>query len=254
VLLLVSSMLAVASDRTLFEEASPTIIFRGIAVSGERFDQQCVIGRSRKFLAANNSKKLIVLTLVPDEPDANISLMGCDHCKPYPFWRMQYDAVSKRMFAIGELMAFGQNSVVRFRDKSGSVSETVLTGSDPRSVVIGGFKGKIVHAGMSGRMPMPWLELYVVGTGALDSKAGAEYVADFSRQMGVNDSTIEFRSDPWFINEIWRTWLPLFEEHRGSPPSEEAFAATKTLDCFVVLTVQGKVTNECSWHGSETLP
>lgn len=252
-ILLLSAMLCFAADRTLSDETSPTIIFRTIAVSGEQFDQQYVIRRSHQFLIDNSRTKLIVLTFVPDEPDAHTSLLGCDHCKPYPFWRMQYDAVSKRKFPIGELMAFGANSVVRYRDRSGLVSETVLSGVDPRILSIGEFKARIVHTGMSGRMPTPWLKLYVVGTGKIDSKAGAEFIARYSAQMGVTDSTIEFRSDPWFINEIWSTWLPIFEQHRGTPPTEEAFATTKTLKCDVVRTIQNDVMNNCSWRGSETL-
>jgi hypothetical protein len=90
---------------------------------------------------------------------------------------------------------------------------------------------------MEGLMPKPWLKLYVVGSGSIDSNAGAKYISDFSRRMGVTDSTIQFRSDPWFINEIWRTWFPLFDQHRGEPPNEADFKLTKTPDCFVVLTV-----------------
>jgi hypothetical protein len=243
-----------ASDRTLEDESSPTIVFRKVAVSGDTFDEQYVVKRSREFLANNTDKKLIRYTLVPDTLEATIGASGCDHCDPYPFWRVQYDAVARQQFPIGELTAIGGNAVVRYRNMHGTVTETVLKGATPRPITIGSFNGTIAHVGMSGRMPTPWLELYVVGTGIISSDAGAAFIAKFSHEMGVMDSTVELRSDPWFMNEIWRTWFPLFEEHRGNPPSEREFNATKTLNCVVVLTVSGKTTNECSWKGTAHLP
>jgi hypothetical protein len=248
-----TASLSQASDRIVYNGTSPTMVFRGIAVAGETFNEQYVINRCRQFLAQNADKKLIVLTLGPEGPNAPIAAFGCDHCKPYTFWRQFYDAVNKEMFPIGELMVLGGNAVVRYRDQSGTVTETVLMGSDPRPVVIGGFSGKIIHVGMQGRMPKPWLELCVVGTGTLDAGAGAEYISNFSHDMSVDDSTVEFRSDPWFMDEIWTPWFPLFEEHRGEPPSEAAYNLTKTLNCFRVLRWDKTVGNKCSFEGSETL-
>jgi hypothetical protein len=246
-----------AADRTLEDESDPTIVFRKIAVSGEPFNEQYVLRRCREFLNRNSGKKLIRYTLVPDEPGATSEWLGCDHCKPYPFWRMQYDAVAKETFPIGEMIVLGENAVVRYRSKSGSVSETVLAGSNPRRILLGTFTGKIVHVGMSGKMSSPrtvWLKLYVAGAGEIASDAGAEYIADFSSQMGVPYASVEFRSDPWFINEIWRPWFPLFEEHRGVPPTDQEFNSTKTLRCVMVERPNGTTTNECSWKGTTRLP
>jgi len=251
--MVMTALLSQASDRIVYDGSSATMVFRGIAVSGQTFDEQYVINRCRQFLAQNADKKLIVLTLGPEGPNAPIAAFGCDHCKPYPFWRMHYDGIAKEMFPIGELMVLGGNAVLRYRDQSGSVTDTVLMGSDPRPVVIGGLSGKLIHVGMEGRMPKPWLELYVVGTGTLDAGAGAEYISKFSHDMDVTNSTVEFRSDPWFINEIWRPWFPLFEEHRGEPPSEAEFNQTKTLNCRMVLMYSKTVSNKCSFEGSETL-
>lgn len=77
------AVLSLASDRTLKDQTSPTIVFRKIAISGERFGEQYVIQRCREFLATNKDKKLIRYTLVPDEKRATVGWFGCDHCKPY---------------------------------------------------------------------------------------------------------------------------------------------------------------------------
>jgi hypothetical protein len=151
------------------------------------------------------------------------------------------------------LIAFGANAVLRYRDTHGIVIETVLSGSNPRPILLDNFKGRIVHLGMQGRMPKPWLMLYVVGTGTMNAKTGADYIAAFNRQMGAQDSTVEFRSDPWFF-ESWSTWFPLFEEHRGDPPSETDFNATKTLRCNVLLKSAKGPLNYCGWKGSIRLP
>lgn len=245
--LIFAASVSYASDRTLEEEKSPDIIFRRVAVAGVRFDEQYVVQRCRQFLKTHQGKKLIRFTLVPDESAATIGWYGCDHCDPYPFWRAQYDAVTKEMFPIGELMAFGNDAILRYRSRDGAVTETVVSGSDPRSVAIDGFKGKIVHVFMQAQMPKPILELYLVGIGNINLDAAAEYSAAFNRQMGLNYSQVEFRSDPWFIHEIWTPWFPLFEEHRGEPPNEQAFNATKTLSCYVMLNLRHK--DECHWTG-----
>jgi hypothetical protein len=250
-----------ATDRSVEDESSPTIIFRKIAVSGERFDEQYVLRRCRDFLAENKDKKLIRYTLVPDETVATTAWIGCDHCKPYPFWRMQYDAIAKEVFSIGEMIVLDGNAVLRYRDRNGTVTETLLAGTNPLPVAIGGFSGKIVHVGMEGNIvasggrPMTLvLHLYVVGKGEINADAGADYIAGFNRRMGVNFSSVDFRSDPWFINEIWRPWFPLFEEHPGMPPNEQAFDASKNLNCFIILRPDGTKTNQCSWKGVERLP
>jgi hypothetical protein len=255
---MVGTPLASASDRSLIDESSSTIVFRQIAVSGERFDEQYVLRRCREFLAENQDKKLIRYTLVPDEPEATRGWIGCDHCKPYPFWRRQYDAIAQSAFPIGEMIVLGGNAALRYRDRNGKVTETVLQGSNPRPIAIGGFNGRIVHVGMAGRIRGPiqtlWLHLYVTGEGQISSDAGSEYIANFARQMGVRYATVEFRSDPWFINEIWITWFPLFEEHRGIPPFEQDFDASKTINCVTISRPDGTATNECSWKGIERLP
>jgi len=256
-----AAVLSPASDRSLEDQSSPSIVFRKVAVSGERFDEQYVLQRCRDFLAANKDKKLIRYTLVPDEKMATIGWIGCDHCKPYPFWRMQYDAIAKGVFPIGEMIVLNGNAVLRYRDRNGTVTETILAGENPRPVIINEFKGKIVHVGMSGNIvaknghPMTLvLQLYVVGNGEINSDAGADYIASFNHRMGVNFSEVNFRADPWFINEIWRTWFPLFEEHRGTPPDEHTFDASKTLNCFIIFRPDGTKTNKCSWKGAARLP
>jgi hypothetical protein len=252
-----ATVIAMSSDRIMEDQSSATIVFRKIAVSGEGFDEQYVLQRCREFLVGNKNKKLVRYTLVPDEPGATVGWTGCDHCTPYPFWRMQYDAIAKEVFPIGEMIVLEGNAVVRYRNGKGTVTETMLTGANPRTVVIGGFKGNIVHVGMHGRMDFPmtlWLYLYVVGEGEISSNAGADYIALLSRQMGVRDATVQFRSDPWFISEIWRPWFPLFEQHRGIPPKKQEFDASKTLNCSVVWRPNGRRTNECSWKDVARLP
>jgi hypothetical protein len=258
---LFAAVLSRATDRSLEDASSRTIVFRKIAVSGERFDEQYVLQRCREFLAGNKDKTLIRFTLVPDEKVAAIGWTGCDHCKPYPFWRMQYDAIAKEVFPIGEMIVINGNAVLRYRDRNGTVTETVLAGRNPLPVVINDFKGKIVHVGMSGNivakngMPSTLvLELYVVGNGEMSSDAGADYIATFNRHMGVTFSSVDFRSDPWFINEIWRPWFPLFEASRGTPPSEEEFASSKTLNCYMISRRDGTSTNKCSWKDALHLP
>jgi hypothetical protein len=239
-----------ATDRIFADSTTATMIFRGIVIS-DRFEEQLVKQRCQEFLAQNKEKKLIVLTLVPKEAEGKTAVFGCDHCIPYPFWRRQYDAVANMGFPIAELIYINGNAVLRFRSGSGQVSVAVLAGNDPRQVSIETFKGRIVHVGMQGNKASPSLMLYVMGEGAIKSDSAAQFIADFSRSVGVDDANVDFRSDPWFINEIWRPWFPLFEEHKGEPPSEAEFNRTKTLSCARSFTM---FSSKCTWTDVERLP
>lgn len=215
----------ISADRIVEDETTPTLVFRKIAVPANMFNQQYAAQRAREFLAENANLRMIRLTIVPDEKPATYSPLGCDHCDPYRFWRMEWDAISPVTFPVAELLSIEGNAILRYRDRSGTVSVTVLKGSDPRQIRIGDFRGKIIHVGMHGRVESPLPQLYVVGIGTIPSKAGALYARELARRLGVYESWIELRADPWFINEIWTPFFPLFDA-ADLPPSEEAFKAT----------------------------
>ena len=65
--------------------------------------------------------------------------------------------------------------------------------------------------GMQGRIENPqllWLQLYVTGTGELDSGAGARFIADLVRRMDVHAASADLRSDPWQRMFLERHHLP----------------------------------------------
>src|SRR5690348_5397250 len=95
---------AIAADRVLEDTVTPTLVFRKVAVPQQGFSRQLVIDRCMKFFAENPAIKMARLTIVPDIKPATYSLIGCDHCDPYRFWRMQWDPIAEDKFAIGEMM------------------------------------------------------------------------------------------------------------------------------------------------------
>ena len=239
----------ISDDRILEDKTTQSLTFRKIAVSTSTFNQQYATQRARQFLSENANFRMIRLTLVPDERPATYSGLGCDHCEPYSFWRRQWDAISPVTFAVAELMSIEGNAVVRFRDKSGVVSSAVLRGSDPRALRVGDYQGRVIHVEMHGRIESPLPQLYVVGSGRISSKEGAAYAKDLAARLGVRESWIEFRADPWFINEIWTPFFPLFDA-AGPVPTEGAFKETKTPYCFYFTPTN----NKCSWDGFVSLP
>ena len=249
VLLSATAPLMIPGDRVLEDQTTETLVFRKLAVPAQTFSRQYATQQARQFIADNATMKLIRLTWVPDEKPATYSLFGCDHCDPYRFWRAQWDPISKVIFPVAELMSVEGNSVLRFRDKSGAVSAVVLQGSDPRPIRIGGYQGRIIQVGMSGRIQSPLPQLYVVGAGAISSKEAASYARDLAARLKVRESWIEFRADPWFIDEIWRPFIPLFDTS-DSVPTEEMFKSTRTPYCSYFTPAN----NKCSWEGVVTLP
>lgn len=239
----------IAADRVLEDQTTATMIFRKVAVPASTLTQQYAVEQSRLFLLSNGAKRMVRLTIVPDQKAATYSLVGCDHCDPYRFWRMQWDPVSRALFSIAELMSIEGNAVLRYRDDTGAVSVTVIQGKDPRSITIGNYQGRIIHIGMHGTIKSPLAQLYVVGAGSISARDGAPYARDLAARLGVRESWIEFRADPWFINEIWTPFFPLFDTS-GPVPTEEEFKTTKTPFCSYFTPEN----NDCSWKGSITLP
>lgn len=241
--------LMISADRILEDETTPTLVFRKIAVPVQAFNQSYATQRARQFLAENAKLKMIRLTLVPDERPATYTRLGCDHCDPYRFWRAQWDQISTVTFPVAELMSIEGNAILRYRNESGVVSTLVLQGSDPRTLRVGGYQGKIIHVAMHGRIDSPLPRLYVVGSGTISSKDGAYYATELAARLGVSEAWIEFRVDPWFINEIWTPFFPLFDTS-DSAPTEEVFKKTKMPYCFYFTPTN----NKCSWEGLITLP
>jgi hypothetical protein len=118
---------------------TPTLVFRKLAVPQQGFTRQVVTERCLKFLDENPAVKMARLTIVPDIQSATYSLVGCDHCKAYRFWRMLWDSTADTEFPIGEMMMIEGNAVLRYRDNDGTVSAIVLRGTDPRMIHVGDF-------------------------------------------------------------------------------------------------------------------
>ena len=222
-----------AADRVLEGTVTKTLIFRKIAVPVQGFDRRIATQRASQFLADNPATRMARLTIVPDMKPATYYPAGCDHCDPYTFWRGEWDPVSTVNFPIGELMSVEGNAVLRYRDEKGAVSVTVLRGSDPRPIRVGDYHGLIIQVGMHGRIAGPLSHLYVVGTGTIAAKDGAAYAREFAARLGVHASWIEFRADPWFIDEIWTPFFPFFDAS-GQVPSKAVFKTTKTPYCFYI--------------------
>ena len=213
------------------------------------FSRQYAIGWARLFLASNRHLKLIHATLVPDGPPANLSRVGCDHCDPYRWWRSQWDVVSAVIYPVAELMSIEGNAILRFRDKYGAVSVLVLQGRDPRPIRAGNFAGRVIHIDQHGYVLTPLIKLYVTGTGTMSSDDAAATAKDLATRLGVREVAIEYRADPWFIEEIWTPFFPLFDAP-GPVPAEQEFKATKTLQFSYLLPSHPRG----SWKGLVTLP
>jgi hypothetical protein len=155
ILACVAAPLIVAANRTLEDTVTQTLVFRKIAVPVPEFDRNLATQLANQFLADHRNVKMVRLTIVPDMKPATDSLLGCDHCDPYTFWREQWDRISSVTFPVAELMSISGNAVLRYRDSKGQVTVTVLEGSDPRAVQVGSFHGIIIHVGMSGRKESP---------------------------------------------------------------------------------------------------
>jgi hypothetical protein len=145
VLLHATRGIVIAADRVIEDQTTATMIFRKVAVPASIISQQYALERARQFLLDNSGAKMIRLTMVPDAEPATYSLMGCDHCDPYRFWRMQWEPVSEVPFSIAELMSIERNAVLRYRDTKGAVSVTVIQGNDPRPISIGNYQGRMIQ-------------------------------------------------------------------------------------------------------------
>src|ERR1700677_2928757 len=93
-----SVSLLTGAERVLEDTVTNTLIFRKVALPPQAFNQAAVIQLAREFLAHNPKVKMARLTVVPDMKPAALSLIGCDHCESYKFWRGQWDSMTKENF------------------------------------------------------------------------------------------------------------------------------------------------------------
>jgi hypothetical protein len=146
---------------------------------------------------------------------------------------MQWNRITETQFPIGELMMIEGNAVLCYRDCRHGPFVYRPPWFRPRPIRVGDFKGFVVHVDMHGRVGWPLLRLYAVGTGTISAADNAGYARGLATRHGVREAWLEFRADPWFINEIWTPSFPVFDP-RGPIPTAEGFKATRTPYCFTL--------------------
>jgi hypothetical protein len=241
---------ALGADQVQTYLSGKKFAFGRATIPRGQLDLNQAIRVAREFLNENKDKVFLYLTTAPEDAPTG----GCggilDQSR-YTSWRECYDARARFNFPATEFIKIDEDAVLRFRHKDDNVSGILLLGSDPRYVVVGGLLGLIVGietmqvAEQGDAGTLSYLDLYLMGRGSLDATVAATYAKSLSVKTGLR-TNIEFRADPWFIDQF----LFPFLERWLVPPSEVEYKRTKTLSCHYFLPGN----SGCSWTGVERLP
>lgn len=152
------------------------------------------------------------------------------HGRTYGYWRSIYDQ-ARRSNEIAEMIAIGDNAVLRMRDANGNVTRRVLAGRDPLQIEVQGVHFEIVYFTFS--VPKPYIfqsaSIYVRTAAPLERVPSRELLSSLRPVFPDLGVSVHIRNDAWFINEPGYPFFNPFVEEQ-IPPSPENWK-TPTLRC-----------------------
>lgn len=151
----------------------------------------------------------------------------------YESWRRLYDR-SLGSNEIAEAIAIGSNAVLLVRDRSGKLTEHVLSGTNPLRIVAGGQDFEIVHMALAGYSTN--LTLFLQTRGALEVAVGRVLLQKLQALVPNFEISTLVENEAWFVRVVGYPILNPFVEH-NRPLTAEEYRQMKTLSCRYVAEV-----------------
>jgi hypothetical protein len=132
---------------------------------------------------------------------------------------------------IAEMIANGENAVLRVRDLSGKLTERVLSGNNPLSIAAGGETFQIVHLSIGVAIAYGAdVRVFLRTAAPLRTQSGEELMRALQPSFPNFRISVSVQTDPWFIGEDDYPILNHFVEHER-PPTFEEYHQMRTLNC-----------------------
>jgi hypothetical protein len=220
-----------SSERITDHWITETTLFRGFAIPAAEFSKPRVKNLATKLFAASG-RKLVVVRAVPDGPDSSRVAMAINSADHFQLWRDQYDWMVDHTRPVAQAIMIDGNALLRYRDRQGKESRTVLAGSDPLLFWRDGIQFEIVDIHRQGREVGAFfdIELLVKTDKAVSEETARRLTEEYKVHLGILGVTMVFRTDCWFVDD-W--FYPTFGDC-GAPPSQEEFRRGISVRCYSV--------------------
>jgi hypothetical protein len=159
--------------------------------------------------------------------------MGAPVPKPDHFnfehWREEYQRETKLTFEIAEMIARGDEVVLRKRNATGTFSKRVLSGNDPLTLLAQGQKFEIVYFEFDANR-LPTFSIFIRSTSPVAAKDGLALFQALETLFPKIDVSIAIRPDIWFVRATRYPFLNPFIQDL-SPPNSEDYNRSRTVEC-----------------------
>lgn len=214
--------------------------YRSVIVPPESFTLPQLRSLAQEFLGMAAARHdLAALSVFTDVHDAAMATTA--NRDSYKQWRLYYDAALSRQIRTADVVAIGDNAVLRVREAHGRVVQQIISGTNPLVFEVDGTAVEILvvrfRRGTRFDQCDPGTALspivYAKASNPLSTrlcKAAAARVAGLLKERKL---FIMFRPDQWFISSgSFPVPYPFAKDE--PPPSEEAYNRTITLSCSVL--------------------
>ena len=135
---------------------------------------------------------------------------------------------------IAEMIANGDDAVLRVRDLTGKLTERVLSGRNPLTIAVGEEDFQIVH--VSAGVAILYggdVRVFLRTARPLRVETGEALLEALQASFPNFGISVSAQNIPWFVNEGDYPISNPFAEN-GRPPTPEEYLRTKTLRCSYV--------------------
>jgi len=188
-------------------------------------------------LRNNRSWTVSVFVDRADAGRESAGLMGTE--ADYDRWLRLYNEFGRNLFPMAEILAYGNNAVLRLRNGAGVCTEVVLSGDNFLRVKSGGMDFEILeiyfHPLPPSTEPSPGDEamvtIFVRASAFPDESRAREFSLLMQSRFQQKRVTVAFRADAFFLTDGMFPIMYRFDS-TATTPGRDAYQKSKTMYCF----------------------
>lgn len=220
-----------------FEDSGAKWAERYIRIPTAEFSPAHVRELALSHLQAFERQKLVKIVIATNSPDLSEMRRGkgmFDY--GYQLWADVLAERQRRRGPLAVAIKVQGNAVLKVRDSSRAVTETVLYGKNPLVTVGPGWKAEILHVGFSkvpqGQKKQVHVSFFLKTATRLSIPQAENVVRALTRSVGIRERLFFLlREDPWFIEDEFFPVSDPFGQS-ATPPSAQQYVCVPTISCM----------------------
>jgi hypothetical protein len=203
----------------------------GISLSDGVFTAEHLEQLARAELERTPRATFIKLTMVGTKGGLPLP-KATDAAYSFENWRRIYDLATPN--EIAEMIRINDDAALIVRDRTGRLTERILTGRNPLRVAGAGQDFQIVDIILSRAIAYGAdIRFFLRTAGPLRVEAGEELLQMLQSSVPNSRVSASVQNNAWFVDDGDYPFLNPFVEREAEPTKEE-YLQTKTLDCEYV--------------------